>query len=239
MRVYHKKMDGLITISKYLSNYYNDHPNVIELPPLVDKNATKWKISKSDYSNKNIINLVFVGTPGNGQKDRLDYIIKSLSKAKSEVRQFELIIVGITMQQYQNIYGINSIPSNVINQISFLGNKAHIQAIDYIKKSDFSIFLRNRNLVNTAGFPTKFVESISCGTPVITNSTSNIKDYIEDENIGVILDDTKEESLVKSLINSLCLNENEIKKMKDNCLFSKSFDYNNYIEIFHNFINKL
>lgn len=239
MRILHKKLDGLITISNFLSNYYRNHPNIIEIPPLIDKFAIKWNISKHEISNKNIINLVFVGTPGNGQKDRLDYVIKLLSRVKSKVRHFELIIVGITFQQYQDIFGNDSIPSNVLNQISFLGKKPHILAIEYIKKSDFSIFFRNRNLVNTAGFPTKFVESISCGTPVITNSSSNIIKYIENEKIGFILEDKNEETLVKSLISVLCKNEDEIKKMKDNCLNSKSFYFKNYSEKFKSLINKL
>ena len=38
-----------------------------------------------------------------------------------------------------------------------------------------------------AGFPTKFSEAISCGTPVITNRSSNIEDYLINQN-GYLVD---------------------------------------------------
>ena len=50
-----------------------------------------------------------------------------------------------------------------------------------IKAIDSGILLkmglpRDTNIVTKAGFPTKFVESITCGIPVLTNKNSNIEE---------------------------------------------------------------
>ena len=39
-----------------------------------------------------------------------------------------------------------------------------------------------------AGFPTKFVESISCGVPVIMNDTSDIRQYLSDGKNGILIE---------------------------------------------------
>lgn len=49
-----------------------------------------------------------------------------------------------------------------------------------------------------AGFPTKFVESITAGTPVLTNQTSDLADYLVEGEIGFWLVDDIADSLKKS-----------------------------------------
>ena len=97
-----------------------------------------------------------------------------------------------------------------------------------LKCSDFQIFLRENNLANTAGFPTKFAESISAGVMVLTNHSSDLKEYLFDGENGFTLNISNEQSLVESLRNPLTLSKKEIreKKMK---IDKNTFDYRNYI----------
>jgi glycosyltransferase involved in cell wall biosynthesis len=63
--------------------------------------------------------------------------------------------------------------------LSYLKEESHMQkALNEINKAEYVVFIRDVNLTNVAGFPTKFVEAISCGTPVLSNSTSNIDEYL-------------------------------------------------------------
>ncbi|MBS5797845.1 MAG: glycosyltransferase, partial [Dysgonomonas mossii] len=79
----------------------------------------------------------------------------------------------------------------------------------------------------------KFSESISCGTPVITTNTSDIKDYLlEGENGYFIdIDDTQKMSYI------LTLSKEHINNMKDNAFNSKLFDYRNCEESIKDFID--
>ena len=42
--------------------------------------------------------------------------------------------------------------------------------------------------MSRSGFPTKFAEAITCGTPVLTNRTSNIEEYSQKKENAVLLD---------------------------------------------------
>jgi glycosyltransferase involved in cell wall biosynthesis len=58
--------------------------------------------------------------------------------------------------------------------------------MEAIRSADFSVFLRERSRVTTAGFPTKFVESMAVGTPVITTITSDLEQYLRDGENGLV-----------------------------------------------------
>ncbi len=83
--------------------------------------------------------------------------------------------------------------------IDWKGRIPHNEALDLLKKSDYSIFLRDTNLVTTAGFPTKFVEALSCGIPVLTNRNSNLADYLIEGKNGFWIDTSSEDLFMISL----------------------------------------
>jgi len=225
MRILHKKMDGIIAISKYLFEYY-EKSNRIQLPPLIDKKSAKWEGIK--LSKCNIRKIVYVGSPGNGLKDRLDRVLLSLSRIKDDINEFDFSIVGISKEEYLNNFGVNSIPNNLLTNVIFEGRKSHNEAIEIIKAADYSIFLRDNNLVNLAGFPTKFVESITCNTPVLTNSVSNIKDFLKNGELGYLIDNSTDERLDKSLVLALNQNIEKINYMKRECFLFNEFHYEYY-----------
>lgn len=98
------------------------------------------------------------------------------------------------------------------------------------------LFLREDNLVNNAGFPTKFVEAITAGTPVLTNSTSNIKDYLLIGKYGYILNSKSNTDLKMDLIEALNQTSEHIEKMKVECSHSQLFNYKNFISSFNKLI---
>ncbi len=234
MNIFQKQLDGLIVISRYLYNFYKQN-NVLLVPPLVDKSDRKWLNSDCKFDDS-VIRLIYIGSPGNGQKDRLDIIINNLLKIQDKVRQFKFTIIGISEEEYINQFGEESLVNNIKKSILFKGKKPHLEAIEELKKSHFSIFIRNKNLVNNAGFPTKFVESIASGTPVITNANSNISDYLEDGQLGRLIDPN---NLEESLIRVLNVGHEEILRMKQNCKNFDQFDYSFYVGAVKNFFEKV
>ena len=74
------------------------------------------------------------------------------------------------------------------SNIVFHGRIQHIETLEYIKKANYSCFFREDDRVSKSGFPTKFAEEITCGTPVLTNKTSNLSDYIKNDENGIFIE---------------------------------------------------
>ncbi len=236
MHYLHKKIDGVIVISKYLEIFYKDI-NLIRLPPLVDKNSMKWDCLNTTTSN--LCKLIYVGSISHGEKDRLDLIINSLKRIKDRVREFKFIIIGLTKSDFVKFFGEQSLPENIDEFVAFFGRKPHKEVIKHIKNSDYSIFLRSNNLLNTAGFPTKFVESIACGTPVLTNDSSDISEYFLSGEVGYLLSISNDKELDISLTEVLSRSKDDILEMKNKSYKFNKFHYEIYEDEFTRFLTKI
>ncbi len=192
MRLLHKKMDGLIVISKYLEKYYHACDNVVNIPPLNSLNLRQRPKVPDDLTLK----LVYAGSPG--LKDRIDLLIESIPFVK---RPVTLDIIGINMRDYLSLHPEHK-RLDFADNIVFHGRLPHEEAIEYIQKSDYSCFLRYQDRVTMAGFPTKFSEAISLGTPVITNESSNISDYIKPGENGIIVNNLKPQTIAAVIDNA-------------------------------------
>lgn len=178
MKYLHKRMDGIIAISDYLYQYYAEKTMSIQVPPIIDISDSKWKNKRIDRKLTDITNTVFIyaGSPS-AQKERLDLIIKSIESV-SHSRKVELHVVGLTQQQFERMYNMK-VESQTVN---FFGRLSHENTLNHIANADWSVIIRDDNRVVQAGFPTKLVESITCGTPIISNSFSNVLDYLDESN---------------------------------------------------------
>ena len=142
--------------------------------------------------------------------------------------KFVFDIIGITEKQYNSLYQKENIPS-YSDFVKFHGRLTHEQVIKMLQKADLQIFLRENNVSTLAGFPTKFVETISAGTIVLTNASSNIKDYMFEGENSYELDISNKDTLVNSLITPLSLTKSELAKKSKN-IDTYMFDYKNFIE---------
>ena len=80
-----------------------------------------------------------------------------------------------------------------------------------------------------AGFPTKFVESMTAGTPIITNKTSDIELYLKEGETGFFLDYPNLNKSLDKLEYILGLSEDKLSLLKENCNKFEAFDYSNYL----------
>ena len=227
MRIIHKHLDGLIVISRYLEEYYDKCKNLIRIPPLVDLSEDKWNLPVPKYDDDKI-RFVYAGSPGKN-KDKINLLIESLYELK-EVSNYIFYVVGITKEQHLADYEEHKeIIEDLNNKIIFLGRLSHVDSLKYVKMADFNMFMRDDTRVTQAGFPTKFVESISCGTPVITTRTSDLDEYLVENENGYFIQFDSAESIRNRFLNIFSLDKKEISKMKTNCHISNVFDYRNYI----------
>lgn len=240
MRVMQTKLDGLIVISDYLYEYYRCKVrNLVNIPPLVDLSMGKWKVNNKELNN-NPISLIYAGSPGGSGKDRIDTVINVLSEIRKNKDINVLFnVIGITKNEYQNIFKIKTLPQHIDEFVSFKGRLSHIETLKEIGKSNYQVFVRDVNLSNTAGFPTKYVEAISCGTPVLTNTSSNIEKFFKNGKTGYILDISSYEKLKVSLLNALTIDKEVLKVMKNYCSNSRIFHYLNYAKDFQKFLHSI
>ena len=229
----HLKLDGLICISSFLSDFYNGKGvRTIEIPPLVDVKQEKWHQAKDPDSEE--IRIIYAGSPGSA-KDRLDIIIAALDKIiptlNSRVR-FD--VIGLSAEQYAAKYNDNGQREYVV----FNGRKPHMEVIHKLINADFQIFIRPDNLTNRAGFPTKFVETVTSRTLPITNLSSNLGQYLKDGINGFAIKGLDNESIIDSVSVPLKMSRNQINAMKQN-INSDLFDYRNYVASFQQFINSI
>lgn len=220
------RSDGIVVISSFLKDYYRKDKTVL-IPPVFDYDIMR-KNSAQLNATKRV--FVFTGTVSE-QKETVTDILKAATQLEIENYRFEVRIYGISEEDYKNRFNIDE--QYLVKSIRFYGRVPHETCIEEVRNAHFLIFVREVNRVNTAGFSTKFAESYSCGTPVITTDTSDISSYLEDGVNGLLIKDSVYDAMKKALD----MSDNDYKRIRENAEQQKSFDYRHYIEMMKEFID--
>lgn len=226
MRSLIPRCDGIICISNFLNRFYTQKGcKTITVPPTLDLDALPAKNLINGREKSSIVKLVYTGNPGH--KDLLDEIINVVKKFDSKL---ELNIAGID--------GVNS------SNIKYHGYIEHEKAIKLVSDSHFSILLRPLNKTSMAGFSTKVVESMSCATPVISNNTGDLSNYILNGQNGYIFDGSSSDKFIETLY-QVC-EDYDLSKYNDistsaYITASKSFNYKSdlTVNLFTDFFSKM
>lgn len=235
MRVVNKKIDGIIVISNFMEKFYTEQ-NTVLVPPLIDLNDEKWSFRTTDINNS-VINLVYAGSPEK-EKDKINLVVESLYENKD--LEFTFKVVGITENEYLEMYPNHKENIQFLKEkIQFLGRVPHQDALRILSKADFSIYLRKSSRMINAGFPTKFVESITMGVPSITTNISDLKRYMIDKKNGFFIDIESGVDFKKTVKKILEMSPKEVKDLKLNCKGYDEFHYQNHINNFKDFFEKL
>ena len=175
------------------------------------------------YFNKKT-NLLYLGRID--RKKNIELIIKSISKAK--LSNFNLNIVGSGDSQYlEFLYNLcNELHlSNNINFINHLDGESKI----YFYKNSSHLLLPSKS----ENFANVVLESIFFGKPVLISDKVGLKDFVRNNNFGVICDSkTTFEKELKYLIESNNI-ISATNKFGQKTVIEK-FDWN---KIIHEFIN--
>ena len=242
---------NVIAVSRFFENYYRKLKTpVFLLPHVTDMKSHKDELSALIESwrinaRPELRRLCYVGIPfligsrkGRFTKDRLDRTLELLHALIKEGTNFRMDIYGVTKEEYLYVFFEHEkLMPDLEGHVFFHGRKS----VDVVRKviavSDFTILHRDVNLVTTAGFPTKFVESINLCVPVIAEESSDIGYYLEEGKNGFFLPRNFTEQ-VNKMQQILRLSVDEIYQMKRNCLEHMIFDYRNYISGFSEFYIK-
>ena len=238
MRYLIPKTKNVIVISTFLEKYYKKKKcNTVLIPPLYYK-----KVTPKILENKNYLQLSYTGSPG--KKDNLNMLIEAILELnnKSKIKKIKFEIAGIDSDE------LLSYPAFMSKKITKLPD--NFKAYGYIRmelaqeitaSSDFSVLFRKNNKTNTAGFPTKAVESISLGTPLFMNNSSDLHLYFNDKVNAIIIETLSVEEIKKHLTKLINMPISRIHDMQQNATKTAldNFHIESKIKNMRSFLNDL
>ncbi|WP_455637907.1 glycosyltransferase [Parabacteroides sp.] len=240
MKKTQRKILNKIVISSFLNNYYPDSNNII-VPPLCDRSEIKWDVTIEDERIKpfNGVTLIYAGTPA--KKDCIHSVVNAVNQLATEGEKVRFIILGITRENYLKEYSQWIMDKELHENVLFLGHVSQDLIPAYYKKADFMVLLRKPNRKSMAGFPTKFAESMTAGIPVITNSTSDLPQYVANNRTGFMADGYLFDDIMKVIKEKvLTLSRENIEKMKMSTQKeSYLFDFHSYVGEFKEFFKRI
>lgn len=234
MHVIHRLADGVITTSKYLTEFYDRRGKAtVELPTLFDAEKFQLPPHRENVLRKHFI---YVGSPFDvgrvnkartNLKERLDVCIEVFYKMYTAGEDFCFEIYGIGADDYLHVFPEHAAMLREMAQCTmFKGRQPNQLVLKRIAECDFSIFFRDETRVTLAGFPSKLAESISCGTPVVSNKMVSLEKYAK--STGLFLASPGEEfDLIKRVMS---FSPAEVNAIKQRSYYSRTFDYRNYID---------
>lgn len=224
-----KKDVRVIAISKYLELYFTSKGCITTRIPIFF-NTNEYNFIKKPSSK---LELIYAGSPG--KKDYLFLILEGLSLLNQEdMEKIHFSLIGVDKEQLLSIISIN-IYEKIKGILTIYGKIPREIVIQKLAESDFSVLLRDPNSrYAMAGFPSKVIESLLCGTPIICNYSSDLSDFLIDGYNSIIVEELTDKSILQSLKTALKLTIEEkctkFRNARDTC--DEKFDVINYLSHF-------
>lgn len=243
MRVLIPRLDGVVAISEALNKYYRTYGLPVErIPPLID--SAELKPIDEKHATDQEIQLAYSGSPGH--KDLLRNVIDAVDLVNADKANFVLNVAGLSERELATFLP-RSMRGGFPSFLRLVGKVDRPQAQAIVGKSDFSIFVREINRVSTFGFPTKFVESLALGTPVITNLSSDLSNHLRDNETGFICASPAPKDIASALATIASSDRTNFRLMRKAARLEaeEHFDYRQYrasitrlIDSAHNYMTR-
>lgn len=218
------KTDKVIAVTKYLAHDFAPNKPFLVIEGIVDIKDINRKSNLIKSENKKTTNFVYTGT--------LDarYGIKNLIQAFEEINDRNIVLdvygKGDFQEELEQICAVSS-------NIRYKGFVANDQALKAQRDADFLINTRSdEDEYVKYSFPSKTLEYMLSGTPLITTILSGMPN--EYENYVIPLKDNSVKSIKETISESIEMTiDNRIKLGKSALKFAESKNYNNQaLEIF-------
>lgn len=218
----------VIAISHYLEHHFTSRGlKTSYIPAVMDLHA----IQPNKRAHYDGVSLLYAGTPG--KKDKLREVMRACAAlCEDERSRFRLTLIGVSREQLTSECGIYQEDLEVLgDRLRVFGTAHHDRVLEAYGEADFSILIRPTNMrYAQAGFPTKFVESMATGTPVICNITSDLGHYCVDGVNSIVVQSDQTQDVIVALRSALQLSVEQKQAMREaaRACAVENFDYRHY-----------
>lgn len=236
MRVVQPLVGNIIVISSYLENIYNRKKCQTVKIPIV---GTEPAVSKTAYTGEGTV-FCYCGNPG--KKDLLLDIFMAFTNLYERRQDFKFEVVGLTKKRFIEKYALDIRLLDAIDKFAtFHGFVSQTEAKKIVASSDFSVLLRNNQRTAMAGFPTKFVESMFCGTPMVANITGDLGQYLKDGANGFVVTEGSVEALLSALEKACNSSLGQRIQMMRGCIDCANTElyYKYYLDLMEEFLSRV
>jgi glycosyltransferase involved in cell wall biosynthesis len=166
---------------------------------------------------------------GDNPKEDLPDVLLGLAAVSHKVRARILLrIAGASRDAIVKRLGSHAaLLESLSDCIQIVGRKDHLQALEEISQAEATVILRHNHLFARAGFSTKFVESLSCGVPVIANLTGDLCHHLHDGVEGVVSEAASPAAFATALCQFVSMSSDQRNTMREAARreAERSFDY--------------
>lgn len=221
-----KSKANVIAISSFLEKYFRKLGHkTVRIPIITDKPV---KYNRTEISTDRV-KIIYAGS--HILMDNVLLIIKTISELALDTQKRILFsIYGLRRERILQ-YISESELAKVDDSVKIYGRRPNNEIIEAYKKSHFSIVIRDPELrVNKAGFPSKVIESMKMGVPVICNYSSDLNLYLKDNINCIISNDISQEALTNAILKVLAINASEYSQISLNAqkTVEKEFNISTY-----------
>jgi glycosyltransferase involved in cell wall biosynthesis len=234
-----QKVKNLIVISRYLENYYSKkNMNLVRIPNVVfeDHSRDNWSESSGVQLNKMNLNYVYSGS--NSKKELLEIGIKAFSVIRKDNTNITLHVLGLTKSDFLKRYKKNK--KITLDGVIFYGRLERHKTLDILSQADFSIILRANERYAKAGFPTKMMESLMLGIPIICNVIGDMNLYLTNDMNCIEIFDLNIKEIYDAFAKSIEMSKEQIRYMKKKSLeiSLEELNYRFYLSKMKEFLSK-
>lgn len=236
MRHFATRAGNILAISSYLERHYAVRGcNTVRVPPTLDTAEVTPNLEPGDGP----LTLAYTGTPGH--KDLFDAYLEALLDLDPGGTRVRLRMAGLSPEEVlafpaMRRKGARALPGCV----EVVGRVPQEKAMELTRGADFSVLLRPDTRTSRAGFPTKVVESLAVGTPVICNLTSDLGQHIREGREGVVCRDGTVPALKEALQRAMAFSREERAAMRAaaRAEAERSFDYRRHTQALAEFMER-
>lgn len=218
------KCDGVIAISSYLEKYFKSREvkNVLRVPIIMDSEAQIAKAEQTCF-DPDYLNLIYAGVAG--RKDLILNVARAIDNLAGQGLKVKFHVLGTTKESMEK-----ASESVFSDNIVCYGRIDQELVPQYLAGADFSVLVRSDIRNNQAGFPTKFVESLNQGLPVLGNITSDLGLYLKDGYNGYVLEGVTVDAIEDKLRELVVIPRDQFREMRKNAKQTAidNFDYRSY-----------
>lgn len=194
-----RSVKGAVAVSSLLERHLEDKGlAVLRMPAVMELSHEGSGVAADNSRQEGFLKVGFVGNPGKRDWQSVAVLLDIAEQWVSPDIFLEVVLAG-PRQPSTATNGEMIFPRA---RVSWLGHVSRQEALAVVAGVDFTVLIRPSERYAQAGFPSKVAESLLVGTPVISNSTSDLADFLFPGVNGEILTDPTADSLLTILENA-------------------------------------